>query len=555
MAEHVACYGTDCSICRCCINLHRGKPALFEDLDLVLQYHFGDSVKLAVSELLYNDKCQVVRSYLFRSILNVSGSMVIEVKKPEPKDIVLYVFVKLSPRVYSTNKLMAKMQLIQKFQKEQYLYTKMITEFTEYQIQSTEDCPKDKRFVNLFPICYGTREPYANEDAQIKYCGLTILENLVTSPTNSYIRVKPTVDLTLEEEITIIKKMALMHAVPLALKAKETTKFKTYLPFLTDMHLIYKKEDRIHRKTKILMEYIAKIPSLRPYVEIIKANLRESLKIEINSNDKWVGFAHGELSAFNICIKQSKKMENIDAKFLDLQHAAYRHVLSDVAFFFLTTLTENHLKNHYNKLTQAYYDTFQEIIRSLDGDEDSFGSYETFETELRFCIRAELFRAVMHLKYLCAHEGRDENIQSLSSWYDIDDAIIIWHMSEARLLRKLEFIFQNLFDLNILSRNQPIDKSIVESDSEEEDVKLVFDQFLSTIMEPEPEPIKASQQQQEEEMIQTATDLALKLAEAVMDKTPQQEPHEVITQTASDLALKLAQAIIKQTPQQQDEMK
>ncbi|KAL1517109.1 hypothetical protein ABEB36_000918 [Hypothenemus hampei] len=438
-------------------------------LDKVLRYYYKGRAKVKDTNLCLRDLWELDNQVYFHTTIHASGYITCKRDKRGEKSVTHPVFLKLSPSIYLPPEVLEPTCAMYRFHKEQRIYTELIKDFTKYQLEMTPDCPIRMRFDSAFPTCYGTRPSIPNERTNMKHCGLTILENVYALPSNKcFMTLDSRTELSDEIFLAVLDKMTILHAVSLVIKYRNPQLYSEKLPLLQSSAEYASRIQLPSQAREVCYRYLSKQVMKLDRVQEFNHYLEESRNIRINENEKWMGFVHGMPCQFNF--RWERQTENIiDIKFLDLQYALHRHVLSDLAFLLLTTAPKSLFLEKYLLFTRRYHRKFVFHLRFLGFSDDELESYEEFEKQLKLCLRKELLRSVMMLKYLSCIAGTQEIMRPLATWPSLPT---FFHtqlqMDDKLFISRCLAIFKSLRKLRILPPLARL-SCLFGSDTEDED--------------------------------------------------------------------------------------
>ncbi|XP_030767109.1 uncharacterized protein LOC115890898 [Sitophilus oryzae] len=178
----------------------------------------------------------------------------------------------------------------------------------------------------------------------------------------------------------ILKKLALFHAIPIALRSKDPEQYKIVKEFLDTPHPHPPKgppgEDNKNGPPeghegpdKLLLKAIQNIPECSPFVARLEPLLNKPMGPPGSQPgvEPWATISHGDFWVNNVMIKPQPGKEPL-VKLVDFQGCRYQSFARDVVFFFLTSLRNDVHKEHFDDLLRCYYDEFTKLLKPFDLD-------------------------------------------------------------------------------------------------------------------------------------------------------------------------------------------
>ncbi|RZB40960.1 EcKinase, DUF1679, and/or APH domain containing protein [Asbolus verrucosus] len=229
--------------------------------------------------------------------------------------------------------------------------------------------------IDFSPKYYGSRSNL-NGSTKIDTNAVLLLENLKVQ---NFVNFERTEGFDLEVSKLIIRDLAHLHAVPLALKLQKPEVFETaIMQFLSSLVL---QEEVLKDLKEKYDKIINNVDDLKPYLERLK---KVSLDVyppgpprepfaTVSHNDCWV----------NNTMIQIKDGKPFKSKLVDYQLCDYGSPAKDVLFFLFSSVQNHILEKHYDDLIEFYHKTFTSTLVELHCETTEF-SLEAFKKELDY---------------------------------------------------------------------------------------------------------------------------------------------------------------------------
>ncbi|KAF2878836.1 hypothetical protein ILUMI_27325 [Ignelater luminosus] len=294
------------------------------------------------------------------------------------------------------------------FRKETEFYNTIIPAMKEFQIQQGVS-----NVIDCFPECYGARVSlYSNvvdDDAVI------LLENLKLSAFQVANRME---GFDLETTKLLLQDMALLHAVPIAIKLSNPEEFnKKFLPYLEKN----RKFNGLSKSAeKAIIDSIVKTIRTKQELLPFMSNIEKSLKISMsniqnqtNSREPFATLNHNDYWVNNTMIKfeNGKIAKN---KIVDFQLIDYGSPGNDIIFFLFSSVQTKVIDEHYDDLIKLYYNKFISTLKELKCDTTMF-TFKQLEEEINISAKSTQFvHILIMLKHILAGEGTVRELSEMT---------------------------------------------------------------------------------------------------------------------------------------------
>lgn len=268
---------------------------------------------------------------------------------------------------------------------------------------------------DIFPKYYGSRLSLDPNSEEVDDDAILLLENLKNQGYKVGDRFE---GFDLQTSEVIVKALATLHSVALALKIKKPVTFQTRIaPKLAKMKGFDEltEEQRQHGED-VLMGVLEKHSEFTPYLERIRNYCRQGEKAFQKGHDAREPFAtigHNDFWVNNILIQ--KNGDQINVKFIDFQIVDYGSPARDLIFFLYISVQNAVAAKHGADLIQLYYDSFIRGLKLFECDTEPF-SYTAFEKELQHEAKAsQLFHCLTMAVPILTMRGTTKPMEELTA--------------------------------------------------------------------------------------------------------------------------------------------
>jgi hypothetical protein len=292
-----------------------------------------------------------------------------------------------------------------------------------------------KEIIDFVPKYYGSRVNLKGDEGEVDQDAVLLMENLKVANYTTLDRMQG-FDLNVAK--LIMKNLAQLHAVPLALKLEKPEIFeKEIKPY---MMLWAPKEQQHNVMTKQLSDLVDDIEELKPFKERILNAFGQQMKpretretfATITHNDCWV-------NNFLFKLENGKPVKSI---IVDYQVCSYGSPGRDIVFFLFSSVNDHVLKKHYDDLIKLYHQTFISVLEQLGCVTTPF-TFEALEQEINYEARDSQFGHVAFmLSPIFAPSGEVQDITEFSPENMISHKVSDLHKQKLVFVVK-EFIKRN----------------------------------------------------------------------------------------------------------------
>ncbi|KAH1005912.1 uncharacterized protein LOC109543152 [Dendroctonus ponderosae] len=165
----------------------------------------------------------------------------------------------------------------------------------------------------------------------------------------------------------LVKNLAFMHAIPIAMRLKNIFQFKesvmhmlNEVPDGTDIKDHYK---QIYRDMRLGLD---NQPELEPHMEKIQAWIELSQKFSWTSKVydtlDWFTICHPRYSIRNIMVKRNEDGMPTESKILEPHRLEFNTGVKDLVYFMCTSIGTALLRDHFDDIIDVYHDHFITIL-------------------------------------------------------------------------------------------------------------------------------------------------------------------------------------------------
>lgn len=256
--------------------------------------------------------------------------------------------------------------------------------------------------LDFFPEYLGSRfscDPEKIKKEEADADSFLLLENLIPQ---GYKNEDRFIGFDLITTQAIVKRLALLHSVPLAMKIKQPDLFKVIKQFFDDC--MPKPEDfgpapppGTKTPNELILDQMIKMPECSLYADRLK-------KIQEKPSDMsqwfkpglepWSTVLHGDFWVNNIMIKPRKGQEPL-VKFVDFQVPKYGSYAKDLAHFLLISVDNDIITNYMDDILWCYYKEFTSVLTKASINLEL--TFTAFLKELRrVVLETEFQRAIFY---------------------------------------------------------------------------------------------------------------------------------------------------------------
>lgn len=318
------------------------------------------------------------------------------------------------------------------FAKEIYFFSVIVPAFEHF--EEMKNVPEIDR-IDGFPRYFGSRfslDPNAekpNSDAVL------LLENIKYS---NYFTKDRKCSLEKDETMALLKKLAKMHALGIALRGKISEVFKLTKKPHEDHS---KAREEILKSLQIVTNYLRSVHGIYP--EKVLAAIEQQCVVCMEyilkssdgdqSNDTpFTTITHHDLWITNFMIKKDGTGENteIQAKILDFETCEYESFAHDLIYFLMMCVHVDDLKTNFKLFIEYYHSEFTKTLKMLNVPLDDY-TYDKMWHEIKDKAGSHLVRVLFNIKALTAsfddsEELDEQSIQRIIAQPPSDTILFRW---------------------------------------------------------------------------------------------------------------------------------
>ncbi|XP_030767124.1 uncharacterized protein LOC115890907 [Sitophilus oryzae] len=293
----------------------------------------------------------------------------------------------------------------------------LLTEFAStYEVDASE----------FFAKYYGSRFSLDDSSEDADRDSILLLENIIPL---GYKNEDRHIGFDLDTSKAILKRLALFHSIPIALRSKDAENFKILKDFLVSCRPFgppgggppgdgppggphkgpsengpefpsggppngpprggppggFNFPDGKHPH-QVLLKTLKDIPELSPYIDRLSPLMGKMGPPGAGKpgTEPWGTFAHNDFWVNNMMIK-SEPGKEISVKLVDFQICGYRSFATDLVFFLLTSLKNDVFLNNFDELLRFYYGEFTKNLKRFELDLEL--SYDEYLKEVEEAAR------------------------------------------------------------------------------------------------------------------------------------------------------------------------
>ncbi|CAH1106466.1 unnamed protein product [Psylliodes chrysocephalus] len=276
------------------------------------------------------------------------------------------------------------------FKGEIIFYEKLVPAFQEFQKEHNL-----KDIINCFGTCYGGRLNMNGSDI-VDRDALILMENLNYLGYNNIDRY---IGYNLEEAHVLLKDLAALHAIPLAIKLKKPDFFQKEIRPLLNNELIPKNISEFGDPNVLLLDILCESDKCGPLISRARNVWNTYAHSEkYQAREPFATFHHGDLWVNNAMMKYENG-KPVSNKFVDFQCYDYQSPASDLLNFILTSVKTDVLKEEFDGLLKFYHSEFVDNLRKLGCDIEPFNWFN-FQEELNQESKRVFARATFFLIFI-----------------------------------------------------------------------------------------------------------------------------------------------------------
>lgn len=286
-------------------------------------------------------------------------------------------------------------QIDRTFEKEMKLYTVVVPELIR--LQQELNIPEEYQ-LDIFVKCHGARLETVDSGGQVLEAAM-VLENIKV---HGFKMLQRSEGFNKNHVKVLLKKIALFHAVPLALRLKDSRVFEDKLmPVIQKVDLnegLEEKEKNMLKQVcgelfsslnvsayriifcQMFQEYFESDSEISHLKDRVLKQIDYSWEQQANPRvtaDPFNSICHNDLWVNNIMVKYATNNEQTPflVKILDFQLTKFAPVTLDLLFFLITSVQLDFLKESFDELLKEYYEEFIKILTVYSSYNEEF-SYQ-----------------------------------------------------------------------------------------------------------------------------------------------------------------------------------
>ncbi|XP_023028197.2 uncharacterized protein [Leptinotarsa decemlineata] len=278
----------------------------------------------------------------------------------------------------------------QTFKGEINFYDKVVPALQNFQRENGV-----KNVLDCFAKCYGARINLDENSEVVDKKAVIMLENLHIS---GFMNVDRHVGYDFESAELLLRDLASLHAVPLAMKLKDPEMFENKVKryCVNTLHLEESEKDK-HAEffSLFIQEILWESDKCSSFIPKVKEILKAPIQLQPEVREPFATFSHADLWVNNAMIKM-KNGTPVANKFVDFQIYTYGSPASDLLFFLFTSVRLDVLKTDLDTLINHYHSEFIKNLTELGCDTTPF-QLPKFKEELALEAKGSLGHILMFL--------------------------------------------------------------------------------------------------------------------------------------------------------------
>ncbi|XP_018580235.1 uncharacterized protein LOC108917905 [Anoplophora glabripennis] len=296
------------------------------------------------------------------------------------------------------------------FKKELEFYRIIVPTLQEFQRENGIE-----KVMDFFPEFYGGRMGMNPHSDEFDDNAVILLENLKMK---GYYCVDRTIGFDLNAAKYILKNLAILHGVPLALKLKRPEEFqKKILPHIHTIKLFDGLGDDILNAMIDSFISIAKEnEECLPFIPNMKKKLLESFNLlenPIQPREPFSTLIHLDFWVNNTMVR-TEEGKVVGNKIVDFQIPEYGSPARDLTFFIFDSIQNEVIVKHYNHLIEFYHQNLIDTLKQFDVNTKSF-SLEAFKDEIDLAMKEFVrLQCFIMLKPIFATQDTVKEVEDMS---------------------------------------------------------------------------------------------------------------------------------------------
>ncbi|XP_072381946.1 uncharacterized protein [Diabrotica undecimpunctata] len=243
------------------------------------------------------------------------------------------------------------------------------------------------KVIDCFPRLYGARNNLGNNGEKVDNNAALVLENLKIQGFDNIDRIK---GFDLATTKMILKSLAEFHAIPVAIKLKDTKTFEKNIKAYMSCNFPAAPKPPVEDLFEVVYNALQD-ETYKKFVPTIQESAKKFSLMSDEFREPFATISHRDLWVNNIMVKQEENTTK-EVKIVDFQLYSYDSPAADIFFFLFSSVNFDVLRNHLDNLLHYYQQHFQNTLKDLNCDLDF--SYQKFVEELGLATRWELAHTI-----------------------------------------------------------------------------------------------------------------------------------------------------------------
>lgn len=205
----------------------------------------------------------------------------------------------------------------------------------------------------------------------------------------------------------VIRELAHLHAVPIALKLKNPELFeekikKNTAPFYPPPPEVDKSEPNA-----TLEAILREDKDCSNLIPTVRESAKHANRRDIELREPFVSISHHDLWVNNFMVKKTEEGKLDSIKFVDFQCCSYDSPLRDLLFFLFTSVQQDVLEKELDTFLEDYYEDFINCLKSFDCPTEAFAEHKFME-ELLISALLELHRILFMYTFIVTSKSAEK---------------------------------------------------------------------------------------------------------------------------------------------------
>ncbi|XP_066143503.1 uncharacterized protein [Euwallacea fornicatus] len=270
------------------------------------------------------------------------------------------------------------------FKKELHFYKTVVPRMRRFQLdQGMEDV------VDFTANFYGGRLALEGYSGKADKNAVIIMENLKT---RGYVIAERSVGFDFDTACLIIKNIALLHVLPIAIKMKNRELFDVMVePYIqyTDVFTQSMSKDMQNESIEDILNLASDNPKCINHLRNLESKLEQCYRAShdrIPGNRPFLTITHNDIWVNNLMVKFDENGKPLENKIVDYQFLNLGSPGKDLIFFIFDSVQNDVIRSRYQDLIRTYHNTLISVLKELKVDTTVF-TLEKLEEELEFAAK------------------------------------------------------------------------------------------------------------------------------------------------------------------------